>query len=105
MVPRICEIFGYVGICGLACRTLARLAVNALTPGRALSIHWPKPGDCATERRVGRSPVCSEKYLTWAGAVSQNRNFSAAATRVEPLLKTTQLSGPAMVWWPPPVPG
>ena len=85
--------------------TLARLATNALTPGSAVSICWLKPAALPTDARVGRSPVCSEKYLTWAGAVSQRMNFSAADTRVAPLLNTTQLSGPEMVWWPALDPG
>ena len=59
----------------------------------------------ATDCLVGRLPVASEKALTWAGAVSQSRNCSAALTWLLPLLKTTQLSGPEMVWWPALLPG
>ena len=99
------EIFGYCGICGRACFTLARLATNVPTPGSAAFICWLTAGEPPTDCRVGRLPVCTAKYLTWAGAVSQSRNCSAAATRAEPLLKMTQLSGPEMVWWPPLVPG
>ena len=77
---------------------MARLATNALTPGSVESICWLKPAALPTDARVGRSPVCSDQYFTWAGAVSQRRNFSAAETRVAPLLNTTQLSGPEMVW-------
>ena len=75
------------------------------TPGSALFICWVKPAASLTDCRVGRSPVFSENVLTWAGAVSQSRNFSAADTRLAPLLKTTQLSGPEMVWCPPLAPG
>ena len=72
--------------------------MNVLTPGSAC-VHLLRRsrGSSATERRIGRSPVCSEKYLTCAGAVSQSRNFSACDTRLLPLLKITQLSGPEMV--------
>ena len=57
--------------------------------------------------------LCAKQYdrskvqggFTWAGAVSQSRNFSAAAVWAAPLLKITQLSGPEMVWCPPEVPG
>ena len=68
------------------------------TPGSMPFICGTKPGVSATDWRVGRSPVCSEKYLTWAGAVSHRRNCSAVLTRALPLLKMTQLSGPEMVW-------
>src|SRR5690348_11891965 len=105
MVPSTCETFGYVGVCGRAWRTLPRLVMNVPTPGRALFIDCRNPGAVSTDRRVGRSPVASEKYFTWAGAVSQSRNFSAAAVWAAPLLKITQLSGPEMVWCPPAVPG
>src|SRR5262249_53713904 len=105
MLPRIWETFGYVGVCGRAWRTLPRLVMKVSTPGRDLFIWARKPGGVSTDRLIGRSPVAREKYFTWAGAVSQSRNFSAAAVRAAPLLKITQLSGPEMVWWPPPVPG
>ena len=49
--------------------------------------------------------MCSDQYFTWAGAVSHRRNFSAADTRAPPLLNTTQLSGPEMLWWPAAAPG
>ena len=55
--------------------------------------------------RIGRSPVCTAKYLSCVAAVSQIRNCSAAAVRAGPLLKMTQLSGPEIVWCPPLVPG
>ena len=60
-------------------------------------ICWLKPDWVASDCRIGSSPVCSEKALTWAGALSQRMNCSAALTRAAPLLKTTQLSGPEMV--------
>ena len=105
MLPRIVEIAGYWVICGRACLTLARLSTNVLTPGSILFICWSNPDASATDVLVGRSPVCSDQVLTWAGAVSQSRNCSAALTWLLPLLNTTQLSGPEMVWWPALLPG
>src|SRR5579875_2797540 len=105
MLPSTVEIFGYWVICGRACWTLFRLVMNVSTPGSALSIWRAKPDVVATDCRVGRSPVASDQALTWAGAVSQSRNFSAAFALAEPLLNTTQLSGPEIVWCPPAVPG
>src|SRR5215469_3793846 len=99
------ETFGYVGSCGRACLTLPRFVTKVSTPGRAWSIFCRKPGDFSTDCRIGRSPVCREKYVACGAAVIQVRNFSAAATRLDPLLKITQLSGPEMVWWPPLLPG
>src|ERR1700722_2988657 len=97
MLPRTVEIFGYVVICGRACLTSARFETKAESPGSEASIALATLGWSATDSRVGRSPVFIEKYLTWAGAVSQSRNCSAAVTRAEPLLNITQLSGPEMV--------
>ena len=37
-----------------------------------------------------------------AGDVRYCRNSSEALTRAGPLLNTTQLSGPEIVWWLPP---
>src|SRR5271169_6042531 len=75
------------------------------TPGSAAFIFWANPGESCTDDRIGKSPVASEKYVACGVAVSQSRNFSAAATRALPLLKTTQLSGPEIVWCPPLLPG
>ena len=79
--------------------------MNVAIPGTAVFICWTTLASWPTDCRIGRSPVCTAKYLSWAAEVSQIRNCSAAAARAEPLLKTTQLSGPEMVWWPPLVPG
>src|ERR1022692_5047316 len=79
--------------------------MNVSTPGSAVLIAAVKPAAVETDWRVGRSPVASDHAFTWAGAVSQSRNFSAELTCAAPLLKITQLSGPEMVWCPAPVPG
>src|SRR5262245_33606289 len=99
------ETFGYVGSCGRACLTLPRLLTKVSTPGSDWFICCRKPGEFSTDGRIGKSPVCSEKYVACGVAVIQSRNFSAAATRLDPLLKITQLSGPEIVWWLPSVPG
>src|SRR6185437_13252864 len=85
MVERIVEICGYCGICGRACLTLPRLLTNVLISGCTLFICWSKPAALATDCLIGRLPVCTEKYLTWAGADSHTRNCSAALTWAEPL--------------------
>ena len=75
--------------------------MNVLIPGCIASICCANPDMPATDALIGRSPVCSDQVLTWAGAVSQSRNCSAALTWLLPLLNTTQLSGPDMVWCAP----
>src|SRR5271165_7682150 len=97
MLPRIVETCGYEASCGRACFTLPRLVTKVSTPGSAVSICVRKPGELSTDARMGRSPVCNEKYVDCAVAVIQSRNFSAAETLTAPLLKMTQLSGPEIV--------
>ena len=45
--------------------------------------------------------MVSEVVLTWSAAVSHRTKSTAACLRSAPLSNTTQLSGPAIVWWPP----
>src|SRR5690242_12864386 len=49
--------------------------------------------------RIGREPDPIAHVSSCFGAVSHSRNLMEAATRAEPLLKMTQLSGPDTVWW------
>src|SRR5579875_696423 len=74
--------------------------MNVFRPGSFLFIALTTLWSLPTEARVGRSPVASENDFTCAGAVSQVTNVSAALVRLLPLLKTTQLSGPEMLWCP-----
>src|SRR4029077_17706042 len=75
MVPMICETFGYVASWGLACLTFPRLEMKVSTPGSAASIFCANPGESCTDCRIGRSPVCREKYVDCAVSVNQSRNF------------------------------
>src|SRR6266487_4881896 len=51
--------------------------------------------------RIGSEPDPIIHVSSCCGAVSHSRNVMEAATRAEPLLKMTQLSGPDTVWWLP----
>src|SRR6266702_7537713 len=51
--------------------------------------------------RIGSEPDPIIHVSSCCGAVSHFRNVMEAATRAEPLLKMTQLSGPDTVWWLP----
>src|SRR2546430_13740483 len=51
--------------------------------------------------RIGSEPDPIIHVSSCCGAVSHSRNVTEAATRAEPLLKMTQLSGPDTVWWLP----
>src|SRR5215467_240146 len=74
--------------------------MNVCTPGSDVFIWLANPGALATDARIGRSPVASENACACALAVSHSTNFSAAFTCAAPLLNSTQLSGPEIVWWP-----
>src|SRR5262252_5814873 len=49
--------------------------------------------------RIGSEPDPIDHVSSCFGAVSHSRNVMEAATRADPLLKMTQLSGPDTVWW------
>src|SRR6266576_6910285 len=51
--------------------------------------------------RIGSEPDPIIQVSSCCGAVSHFRNVMDAATRAEPLLKMTQLSGTDTVWWLP----
>src|SRR5438552_12023710 len=51
--------------------------------------------------RIGSEPDPIIHVSSCCGAVSHLRNVIEAATRADPLLKMTKLSGPDTVWWLP----
>src|SRR6185312_14013916 len=102
--PIASDIAGYCSTWGRTFFTLARFCTNAAVPGTfsfsLVRTDWSWP----TEVRVGRSPVPNEKDLTCSGAVNHLTKSIAACFFLSPLLNTTQLSGPEIVWWVPPDP-
>src|SRR2546425_700203 len=95
--PSAPETRGYCGIWGRACTTWRRLAAKTPSPGYLVP-KLANPGSFRTDALVGRSPVAIEFFSRLAGEVRKRRNSSDALTRAVPLLNTTQLSGPEIVW-------
>src|SRR3954454_3269872 len=91
---------GYCSTDGRAFFTLARFCTNVELPGRFWSSCLRNDASLPTDCRIGRAPGAGEVVLTCSAAVSQRTKSTAACRRSEPLSKTTQLSGPAIVWCP-----
>ena len=96
--PIASEMAGYCSTAGRTFFTLDRLATNVELPGRFLFSCLTNGASCPTDVRVGRSPVASESAFTCSAAVSHWTKSTAACLRWSPLSKTTQLSGPEIVW-------